>query len=306
MTREGILQVGAGLIIAVGSAVAGYSLAPGPESKVERTATSLHSSPAPVPTDRSQGIADAAEGPTREELEVLEWKLGEEVAARRAAEAKVMQLRKRLLALESADDSRLEQSGVAPGIQSSEAVAAKVRLDSTDGIPGEQKPWFNGRLLEQAGLSNSEIEEVKEVWEEHEMEKLYLTDDANRNGTIRTKGFYDRLANLNRTVREELGDDLYDAFLYATGTPNRVMVKQVLENSPAGYSGLATGDVVIRYSGERIFHAARFKQATADGEVGRPVSIEVERDGEVFSFSIPRGPLGVQLSRGSHPPRDGL
>ena len=147
---------------------------------------------------------------------------------------------------------------------------------------------------------------MKEVWEEREMEKLYLTDEANRNGTIRNKEFYDRLANLNRTVREELGDELYDAFLYATGTPNRVVVKQVLENSPAGYSGLATGDVVIRYSGERIFDALRFKQATADGEVGRPVSIEVERDGEVFSFGIPRGPLGVQLSRGSYPPRDDL
>ena len=306
MTREGILQVVAVLIIAVGSAVAGYSLAPRPESKVERGAANSRTSPAPMLTDSLQGSADAAEGPARDELEALERKLGEEVSARRAAEAEVMQLRNRLLALGSADDSRSEQPGAASGIQTPKAVAGKVRFGSTDGIPGEQKPWFNGRALELAGLSNSEIEEVKEVWEEREMEKLYLTDEANRNGTVRTKEFHDRLANLNRTVREELGDELYDAFLYATGAPNRVVVKQVLENSPAGYSGLVTGDVVIRYSGERIFDALRFKQATADGEVGRPVSIEVERDGEVFSFGIPRGPLGVQLSRGSYPPRDDL
>lgn len=114
------------------------------------------------------------------------------------------------------------------------------------------------------------------------------------------------MLKLNRQVRNDLGVEGYDAYLYATGKPNRLNLKQVLENSPAGYAGLEAGDMVIRYDGERVFHGAEFKAATSRGEPGAPTSIEVVRDGQLLRFSVPRGPLGVQLDPVVAPPERNL
>lgn len=127
------------------------------------------------------------------------------------------------------------------------------------------------------------------------MDKLYLADQSKRDGTFRTAGYNEEFMSLRRELREDLGPEGYDAFLYATGRNNRVVVRQVLENSPAGRAGLEAGDVIVRYSGQRVFHPDEFKRATASGEFGAPVSLEVLRDGVHHRFSVSRGPLGISM-----------
>ncbi len=44
-----------------------------------------------------------------------------------------------------------------------------------------------------------------------------------------------------------------------------------------------------------MFTWQELKDATSEGQLGEYVSISIYRNGEVYSFSVPRGPLGVQL-----------
>lgn len=81
-----------------------------------------------------------------------------------------------------------------------------------------------------------------------------------------------------------------------------MVVRQVLENSPAGRAGLEAGDVIVRYSGQRVFRPDEFKRATTIGQFGTPVTLEVLRDGVLYRFSVPRGPLGISMRPFNDPP----
>jgi hypothetical protein len=271
--------------------MAGYWLAPSPPVEAHGVADAQ---------ERQREVAAQCESKTSAETPpadyfALERKLAEERVLRAALEAKL----ERTLA------DRSVSVAVAPPADRSRAVVVRGEHDS---IPKPQAPvdrhakqekrteeWFNRAALVESGLSSSEIEEIEARWEEYEMEKLYLTDEATRGGTAQSKQFYEQLAEINRQIREDLGNDSYDAFLFATGKHNRVVLKQVITNSPAGYAGLRAGDVVVRYGGERVFHPIDFKNATSLGDSGAATSLDVWRDGEILQFSVGRGPLGVQL-----------
>ena len=170
---------------------------------------------------------------------------------------------------------------------------------------GKQKPeqlWFDRTALEGADYSSSEIEEIMQRFEEFEMQKLYLENQSKRDGTFRSAGYNRKLFNLGRELRDDLGTGGYDAYLYATGKNNRVEVREVLADSPASYAGLEPGDIVISYSGLRVFHPREFKSATTTGESGARVTLEVLRDGELYRLSVARGPLGIRMAPVKRPP----
>lgn len=232
------------------------------------------------------------DAPTAADFQALSRALDEERALREALEAEVARL------LESPHIEPATSAGsTEPEMTASVQLAPASPHPTVPGVqaPAQPTEWFDRAGLAKAGLSSSEIREIEERWEENEMQKLYLTDKATREGTNQTREFYEQLRDLNRGVIDDLGPEGYDAFLFASGRPNRVVLGHVLENSPAGYAGLQAGDVVVRYGDERVFHSIDFKAATNQGEVGTATSVEVLRDGQVHYFSVPRGPLGVQL-----------
>ena len=65
--------------------------------------------------------------------------------------------------------------------------------------------------------------------------------------------------------------------------------------SAAEQAGIQDGDIVLSYDNSRMFNWTELKDATAEGQLGEYVSISIYRNGEIFSFSVPRGPLGMQL-----------
>ena len=95
-------------------------------------------------------------------------------------------------------------------------------------------------------------------------------------------------------LREELGDDLYDRYLYATGRSNRVTVSGVVSTSPAEQAGLKRGDMILSYDGERVFGMNDIIRLSHQGEMGGSVSLEVQKaDGRRETLYLPRGPLGM-------------
>jgi hypothetical protein len=131
-----------------------------------------------------------------------------------------------------------------------------------------------------------------------ELKKLELQDRATRENFLNTQQYYDELAEINNqdiNLRDELGDDRYDEYLYNSKQNNRIRITSVMLESAAEQAGILSGDIVLSYDNRRMFLWQELKEATAAGQLGEYVTISIYRNGEIFSFSVPRGPLGVQL-----------
>lgn len=152
-----------------------------------------------------------------------------------------------------------------------------------------------------AGFSRQDVERFRERVDEIEMKRLYLRDQATREGWIDTPRFArESQALLDELVglRTELDEPLYDWVLYSTGHPNRVAVRDVIEGSAGESAGLLRGDVIVRYDDRLMLSAQELRDATLEGRAGELVAVEVQREGESATLRVfvPRGPIGVTLA----------
>ncbi|MGI9591046.1 MAG: PDZ domain-containing protein, partial [Myxococcota bacterium] len=145
------------------------------------------------------------------------------------------------------------------------------------------------------GMPEPDVTRLEALFNEHEMKRIELQHRAEREGWARTQRFWNEMIQFQLGMREEIGDENYDVMLYATGRKNRVVMGELLEGSPAESYGFEPGDVVIGYEGQRIFHGRELRRATAQGERGDWVTIDVLRAGEPRRIRAQRGPLGVKL-----------
>ncbi len=168
---------------------------------------------------------------------------------------------------------------------------------STHKFSSISKPLTKALLID-AGIDEQLAADIIRKKDEQEFQKLDLKDRAVRESFINTPRYIKELRKLNaqaRSVREELGDDTYDRYLYASGKPNRVSVASVMQGSPADQAGFETGDMILSYADKNIFKWNEINKATTQGLRGEAVIVNVLRDGELLNISVPRGPLGVKL-----------
>lgn len=157
---------------------------------------------------------------------------------------------------------------------------------------------YNLDNLIRGGIDASLAEDIVRRKNSIELQRLALQDRATRDGYLNTQRYYDELAEINKqdvSLREELGDERYDEYLYNSKQNNRIRISSVMLGSAAEQAGIQKGDIVLSYDNRRMFSWQELKDATAEGELGEYIAINIYRNGEVFSFSVPRGPLGVQL-----------
>jgi len=127
------------------------------------------------------------------------------------------------------------------------------------------------------------------------MEIINLRHQATREGWLHSGRFPRELQNLRSGLREEIGDESFDLLLYATGRKNRVVITDVLGDSPGERAGLRPGDVVLSYDGKRIFKTTGLQRATTQGRLGDRITVEVLRGDEVIRLYPARGPMGFRL-----------
>jgi hypothetical protein len=239
----------------------------------------------------------------RAELESLRAELEAERRARRALAEEVAALRGDLLratapsalTLAPAPPARQPEADPEPASPASEAAAS---ADADD----EAKARFDPDALRAAGIADFEIEDLRERWEQYELAKLEIDDLALRGGWSDRPRHRRQLRALGARLRADLGEDGYDAFLYATGRENRLVVEKLLSASAASASGLQPGDVVWSYDGARIFHAYELAGIAAVGRPGEYVRMQVLRDGKRISLGTERGPVGALFDPASRPP----
>lgn len=100
-------------------------------------------------------------------------------------------------------------------------------------------------------------------------------------------------ADPQRILRDSIGDESYERYLKTQGQPTAVEITQVFSDSPGATVGLAPGDRIARYNGERVFSISDLRRLTMQGNPGEDVVVEVERDGVIMQLTLPAGPIGI-------------
>jgi hypothetical protein len=162
--------------------------------------------------------------------------------------------------------------------------------------------WFSEQALRDQGMSEAEIEQLRQRFDEVELEKLYARDRAAREGWTDSSRHYQEMRDIQTQFREELGERDYDAVLYASGRNNRVRVQDLLRGSAAANSGVQSGDVILSYAGERVFDPSTLYMWTKEGRAGESVELEVLRGNQIVKVEVPRGPLGGKMEHFAAPP----
>ena len=240
-------------------------------------------------------------------LAELRTMLNEERQAREALEAKLARVEGDLAAIREErgtidEASAAASMGGATGATGADGAGAAALAADADAVPDHA--WFDERRFAGSGLGERDVADLKRVFDEVELQRLYLQNQASRErwppGRLNTEmnALTDQLAQ----VRTTYGDETYDWFLYATNRPNRVVVEGVLGGSAAEEAGIRSGDVILSYDRERIFRPGPLVQGTLTGNLDDHVEVEVWRQGERIPLTLPRGPLGVRLGRKTSSP----
>ena len=153
--------------------------------------------------------------------------------------------------------------------------------------------------LIEAGISDEQAAWIQERLDDIELQQLYLRDRATREGWLNKPRYHKQRREIQNAVtelRDEVGDDAYDRLLYALGRANRVVVRDVMQNSPAAQYGLQGGDRIIEYESQRIFSSKELSTLVTEGSAGVMTLVRVERDGQIHDVYLPRGPLGIRMT----------
>ena len=228
--------------------------------------------------DAARFVADIAE---------LERLLQYEINARQDLEKKFELSSQKGASFDSGSQSFMET-------ESTESVS----IDGESDVSTADRGWFNEQALIDSGMGSSQASELKSHFEQLEMERLYLRDRSIRESWSREK-YREAVQSLDSKEGElenQLGESMYDSYLYASGRPNRVSVTSVFPSAQAGIAGIVSGDHIIRYDNQRIYNGFDLREATTGGNAGDTVALEVERDGKTIQFYLVRGPLGIRMN----------
>ena len=195
----------------------------------------------------------------------------------------------------------LEQKVTASVEQRAEADAGTIAVNATsmaDTPITRQNPTLTTDNLVKSGIDPVVAVDIVRRKNDIDLKLLELRDRAMREGYLGT-GQYQRELNAlmmeNVVLRDEIGDDAYDRYLFATGQRNRVKIASVMMGSPAEQAGLETGDMILSYNDRQMFDWNELQDATTKGERGEYVNVTVMRNGQLMNIWLPRGPLGVRL-----------
>lgn len=276
--RSSILSLTLAVIIGV---VIGFLLqAPDTTPKASSTAPSQTASLSTSQTPASQ-------------IDQLTQALQQESTARQALQQQVEQLSLKLARVEK--NTRPDKS------TTTEATSQDVSTPA--GATGST--WFNQQALIDAGMDDAQAKSLKERFEKQELERLYLRDQAVREGWFGSRRYRDELQKLEAqsdNIKTELDEDAYAAYLYASGLPNQVKVQSVLASSSADTAGILAGDQIIRYENKRIYNWRDLRDATTEGNINETVRVDILRDNKPMVLYVQRGPLGIRMSSESAAP----
>jgi len=234
------------------------------------------------------------------EVDVLRTQLEDANAERAQLAETIVGLNRQLVDLESSTlnlASLASNQGLTDEASANRAVGEHVG-NGEFRFPNQPSAESRYDSLIAAGVDAISAEDISARQNRYQLDRLELTDIATREGWIDSDQYRERREELTSTrvdLREELGDDTYDSYLYSSGSNNRVAIESIIPGSAADASGAQAGDIVMSYANDRVFRLRELQQATRGGTRGELVDVTLDRQGQIISISVPRGPLGVTL-----------
>jgi hypothetical protein len=271
------------------AAVAGYIALNEPLSPAASEADQVSEERAVAPIPVALGVTDRADRPEETPPDVPTISAGDVVTpqALKSLESQVTDLLSRLANVEQTLNRVLTASSTPADANEESRPPAPRTADERRGA------------LVAAGLDPVLAEDLVLREAQRSLERLSLRDQAIREGWLGSAEYRDELSRINadaRSLREEIGEEIYDRYLFATGEDNRVKIDSVIPGSAAEIAGLQPGDLIEAYADERLFDFSELRRKTTEGEYGEQVAVRVRRGGRVVETWIPRGPLGVTLN----------
>lgn len=209
-----------------------------------------------------------------------------------ALEAKIAELQFRIEHIESGQAATQYEEPATEPVENTIALATASVIDGTT-----QAPIIEG--LVRAGIDSWTAEDIARKQSESSLARLELRDQATREGYIGTRRYRQELRQLMESefsIREEVGEDYFDRYLFHTGQNNRVTVESVMMGSAAEEVGLQSGDLLVRYEDRRLFNWNDLRSMTTQGDRNEMVELTIVRSGTPMTMTIPRGPIGVRLN----------
>jgi len=216
--------------------------------------------------------------------------------AGRGAESEIAELRSRLIAeLETRNELAQQLEDLSADVEG--LVARLAELEAGDKQANDEEPErsFDEAPLVEAGLSTREAQELHERFDQAELDRLYLRDEALREGWFGGPRWRMSMIGMRVGLQDELGAERYDWLQYAAGRTNRVVIREVISGSVAADAGLRRGDVVLDYDGREVFSTGDLRVLLSSGQAGERVELGFDRDGRFQKVTVERGPLGCYL-----------
>jgi hypothetical protein len=183
-------------------------------------------------------------------------------------------------------------------IEQREATAAAAANPENPAVARPKTPEEQRDALLKAGVAPKLAEDVLLRQSQDALARLELRDQAVREGWLDSDRYREELGRINAqrlSLRDEIGIDAYDRYLFETGQDNRIRVDAVIPGSNGEESGILAGDILESYANQKIFDFRDLRSATSDGERGELVPVIVRRGGEELELWLQRGPIGIQL-----------
>ncbi len=157
---------------------------------------------------------------------------------------------------------------------------------------------FDAHALEELGMDPDRVDEIFDLWANPIPGQINaLSSDAER-----AESFRNLDADQLDAIRASLGEDGYDALLYATGRNNRLVVMEVPAGSPGWNAGLQPGDQIFDLDGQRIFDRSALNWAEHGLPQNGYVPLTILRNGELIVVQLDGGRARVKLEGARLPP----
>ncbi len=264
-----------------------------PPYRVEQASPHISAQSSDRPADIAQpaAIEPIDETSVDRKISLLEARLAEQSAATNLLQVRLDELSAEIAAIRT-------EAVAAPALIRPEVASPHSAVPPRGRQTVDYSKSTMQRALEAAGLDEETAEGIKLHGDQLAMTEMYLRDQATREGWLDSQRFREEMEAIEEqrtSIRDDLGDDGYDRYLFALGHTNRVIVNDVMFDSVAEDVGLQTGDLIISYGETRVFAPDELSSQTRAGTAGDPITLEVVRNGKRFDVEVPRGPLGVRI-----------
>ncbi|MEM8807583.1 MAG: HhoA/HhoB/HtrA family serine endopeptidase [Cyanobacteria bacterium P01_G01_bin.38] len=122
-----------------------------------------------------------------------------------------------------------------------------------------------------------------------------LADELIANGRVDHAYLGIQMRTLTADLRQQINQDPRSNL--SIQAEQGVVILGLMRNSPAVQAGLQPGDVIVRMNGETVVDAEQVQGIVQGTDIGEPIELEIDRNGQTVELNVSPGALPVEANR---------